>query len=83
MGDLERLGDSDDFGYALIDILERDGWKIWIRRAFAGDGVMIMGEQNELGVTLTASGPRVSDAAVTFFEQCCRRRQFLGMRKTA
>jgi hypothetical protein len=75
LGSLERLGDSFEFGSLLLQLLETPnaetgdpGWTIYIRRAFAGDGVLLIGTHPLLdGVEVKAEGASVAAAAVPFF----------------
>lgn len=71
MGELERIGESDGLGWMLLELLERNGWTVHVRPAFAG-GILVVGSHPRLGFEVKCDGPRVADAAVPFFLECAR-----------
>jgi hypothetical protein len=64
---LERLGESGAFGEEIVAIIERQGWIVERRRAFAGEGILLIATLGELEEC--ASGPCVSSAAVSLFHK--------------
>jgi hypothetical protein len=48
---LERLGETLDFGFFLLDILKAHGWTVAVQPAFAGGGIDV----DEPGVLVIAS----------------------------
>lgn len=65
---LERIGDSEGFGWLLIDILERHGWVVEPCTAFAGDGVLLTAEKEHR--EWSGWGPTHNAAALNLFEAC-------------
>ena len=49
---LERLGESGGFEWAVLELLHRAGWKVWVQGRFGGDGVLVIATQG--------SGPQVA-----------------------
>lgn len=71
LGNLERLGESDGFGWVVLGLLEKAGWRIHVTRPFAGQiddkgtpGILAIARHPDLdGVELTALGRSAADVA--------------------
>lgn len=63
---LERLGDSDEWGYVLLELLEQAGWTITRRSAIA-EGVLLIATGH--GTSVSAAGETVAAAAGPLFER--------------
>ena len=68
---LERLGDSAGFGELLIELLERNGWRVHRRAAFAGDGVLLIATHPD-GWDVRAGGSLGGAAAELFMQAAAR-----------
>lgn len=68
LGPLQRLGESAEYGELLIRLLELAGWKVHRRRAFAGDGVLLIATHRD-GWDVTSSGPSLAAAVSPLFQQ--------------
>lgn len=68
LGPLQRLGDTVAWGELLIELLELNGWTIHRRRAFAGDGIILLATHPD-GWDVEAAGPSVAAAATPLFVQ--------------
>jgi hypothetical protein len=67
---VERLGNSDAFGEVLLEILVRAGWVVERRRAFAGDGVLVIARHGDF--EFKAAGPSIAAAARELFHEASR-----------
>jgi hypothetical protein len=71
LGNLERLGESDGFGYVILDLLERAGWFVHVTVPFAGQidndgtrGVLVLARHPDLdGIEIAVTGRTVADCA--------------------
>lgn len=70
-GGWERLGESEGFGWVLLELLERAGWKVHVRAAL-GEGVLVSASHPELvDFDLRAEGRSVAEVmAGGLFERC-------------
>jgi hypothetical protein len=81
--DLERLGDSPGFGYALLEILEAAGWHPAILPAFAGAGVLVSLEARTVvgdRLELKAAGESVAEVMPGLFVEASTHRRYLQPR---
>jgi hypothetical protein len=69
---MERLGETIEWGELLIRLLELKGWKVHRRRAFAGDGVILIAT-NPAGYDVQAAGATVAEASFPLFMECVTR----------
>lgn len=65
---LQPIGDST--GELLLQLLELNGWTVHRRRAFAGDGVLLIATHPD-GWDIQAGGPTVAAAATPLFVAAC------------
>lgn len=79
MGELERIGDSDWFGWMLLELLERNGWTI-VQRPALGSGLLLIATNAELGAEVVVEACSVNDAAPKLVERCSLEHQMLGSR---
>lgn len=63
---LQRLGDSYEWGEMLAQLLELGGWTIHRRRAFAGNGVLLIATHPD-GYDLRSTGPSFAAAISPLF----------------
>lgn len=68
-------GDFDLLGESLIAELERAGWIVHRRLAFAGTGILLLIEHPAVLVPLWATGPTLASAAVTLFPEAVKFKQ--------
>lgn len=81
MGELERIGDSDWFGWMLLELLERHGWRI-VQRPALGSGLLVIATNAELGAEIVVEACSVNDAAPKLVERCSLEHQIFGSRST-
>lgn len=72
LGSMERLGDTIEWGQMLIRLLELKGWTVHQRRAFAGDGVILIAT-NPAGYDVQAAGATIAEASFPLFMECVSR----------
>jgi hypothetical protein len=63
-GDLERLGETREWGLLMLHLLELDGWKVTIRPRLA-DGVLVYAQRDRL--VIFRAGDTIADVAVELF----------------
>jgi hypothetical protein len=66
---LERLGETLDFGFFLLDILSAHGWTVAVQPAFAG-GVLVIASKN--GYEIRRVGRSTVDVAGEVFAEAAR-----------
>lgn len=69
LGSLERLGDANEFGWHLLELLGLDGWQVAVTAAFAG-GSLVIASRN--GLEVRRSGENVAAIAVDLFKEAQR-----------
>lgn len=68
--ELQRLGETPEYGRQLLRLLECSGWTIDVRPAFAGDGTMVTASKN--GHEVRRNGGAVAEVACEVFEEAVR-----------
>lgn len=84
---LERLGESRDFGYTLLELLGLSGWQVVVTTPFAGAAVdeadapienehaaiLVIAEKG--GHVIHRTGESVAAIACDVFQECARRQR--------
>ena len=86
LGSLQRLGETSEFGYLLLDLLGLDGWEVVVTSAFAGGsaeaearpGVLVIASRN--GMEVKAVGDSVAAVACELFVEASKWRTRTGAR---
>lgn len=63
----ERLGESIDFGEVLLELLERQGWRIHRQVGFAGARLLLVATRPDVDHSISGEGPDVAGAALSLF----------------
>lgn len=65
----QRLGESAEFGECLLELLEKQGWKIQRRPGFAGGGVLLIATRRDVAYAVSGDGDTTSSAALCLFNE--------------
>lgn len=72
MGELERLGETEEWGRTLIWLLGQAGWTVTIRPAI-GEGVLVIARRG--ACEIKHQGPTLADVAYPVFNAAMRTRR--------
>jgi hypothetical protein len=68
--ELERIGESFEFGWLILELLERAGWLVHVTFAFAGQldgegtrGILVIAAHPDVGLPVEVTGRTVADCA--------------------
>jgi hypothetical protein len=68
--ELEQLGESDGFGWLILELLERAGWLVHVTTPFAGQldgdgtrGILVVAAHPDVGLPVEVQGRTVADCA--------------------
>lgn len=66
--ELQRLGETREFGYLLLELLNHAGWDVVVTAAFAGEGVLVIARGVD-GIEIKRQGAKVADVAADLFQE--------------
>lgn len=70
-GELERLGETQEWGELMLHLLQLQGWTVTVRPLFSNSGVLVLAERDR--VIVYRKGDSIADVACELFLDAANR----------